>query len=164
MIRTVFVDLRPAGSADVLFLAEMLVAAAFWRPDGPTASVRDVMAQPELAHYVAGWPQPGECGVIGEAGRPVGAAWLRFFPESDPGYGFFDAGTPEVTIGVAQQWRGLGVGTRLLSALVAQARGAGLRALSLSVEPDNDARRLYERFGFLTVGGDGRSLTMLLRL
>ncbi len=59
---------------------------------------------------------------------------------------------------------GLGVGTGLLSALVAQAQGAGLTSLSLSVEPDNYARRLYERFGFMTVGRVCDSVTMLLRL
>lgn len=69
-----------------------------------------------------------------------------------------------MTIGVAQQWRGLGVGTGLLRALIAQAGGTGPEQLSLSVEPDNAARRLYERLGFLTVATVGRSLTMLLRL
>jgi len=34
----------------------------------------------------------------------------------------------------------------------------------LSVEPDNPARRLYERFGFQQVGDADGSLTMLLRL
>lgn len=142
----------------------MVAAAAFWRPDGPAGSVRDVMDQPELAHYVGGWPQPGDRGVVAEDDRPVGAAWLRFLPESDPGYGFVDAETPEVSIGVVQHWRGRGVGSRLLGALIAQARGAGLTTLSLSVEPDKYARRLYERLGFQTVGGVGGSLTMLLRL
>jgi ribosomal protein S18 acetylase RimI-like enzyme len=52
----------------------------------------------------------------------------------------------------------------LLAALVAAAREHGLAALSLSVEPDNRARHLYERFGFQEVGTEGGSLTMLLRL
>ena len=68
------VDLRPAVAADGPFLAEMLVGAAFWRPDGPNGSVSDVMDRPEFAHYVAGWPQPSDCGVIAEDERPVGAA------------------------------------------------------------------------------------------
>ena len=98
------------------------------------------MARPELAHYVAGWPRPGDRGVIAEAGLPVGAAWLRFLPESDPGYGFVDATTSEVSVAVVPEWRGLGIGTHLLGELIGQARDAGLTALSLSVEPDNEAR------------------------
>ena len=158
------VVLRPADAADGPFLAEMLVAAAFWRPEGPVGSVRDVMDQPEFAHYVAGWPQRSDCGVIAEDERPVGAAWFRFLRANDPGYGFVDAETPELSIGVALPRRGQGIGSRLLNALVGQARGAGLAALSLSVEPDNYARSLYERVGFETVGAVGGSLTMLLRL
>jgi len=158
------VDLRPAEPADGPFLAEMLATAAFWRPDGPTGTVRAVMDRPELAHYVAGWPQPGDLGVIAEDPRPVGAAWLRFLPASDPGFGFVDAGTPEVSMAVLLGWRGQGVGTRLLRALIAQAREADLPALSLSVESDNYARHLYERTGFQLVDETGGSLTMLLRL
>jgi ribosomal protein S18 acetylase RimI-like enzyme len=156
--------LRPAVAADAAFLAEMLAAAAFWRPDGPAGSVDDVLNEPALAHYVAGWPRPGDRGVIAEEGRPVGAAWLRLFPADDPGFGFVDAGTPELSIGVVRERRGRGVGSLLLGALIARARRDGLGAVSLSVEPDNPARRLYRRFGFEAVGGPGGAVTMLLRL
>jgi ribosomal protein S18 acetylase RimI-like enzyme len=142
----------------------MLVAAAFWRPEGPGGNVRDVMDRPELAHYVAGWPLPSDCGVIAEDQRPIGASWFRFLPASDPGYGFVDAETPEVSIGVVQPRRNQGIGSLLLNALVTRAREAGLATLSLSVESDNYARGLYERVGFQTVGATGNSVTMLLRL
>lgn len=115
-------DLRPAEPADGPFLAEMLAVAAFWRPDGPTGTVRAVMDHPELAHYVAGWPQHGDRGIIAEDVRPVGAAWLRFLPADDPGFGFVDAVTPEVSMGVLLGWRGQGIGTQLLRAVIAQAR------------------------------------------
>ena len=158
------VEIRPADAADGPFLAEMLVAAAFWRPEGPEGKVSDVMDQPELAHYVVGWPQPGDCGVIAEDEHPVGAAWFRFLPASDPGFGFVDAVTPEVGMGVALFRRGQGIGSRLLSSLVAQSRSDGVATLSLSVERGNYARGLYERVGFRAVGSVGGSLTMLLRL
>ncbi|NUP75750.1 MAG: GNAT family N-acetyltransferase [Sinomonas sp.] len=158
------VNLRPAGPSDGPFLAEMLAVAAFWRQAGPLGSVRDVMDQPELAHYAAGWPQATDRGVIAEDEGPVGAAWFRFFPASDPGYGFIDAGTPEVSMGVMRHRRGQGIGSRLLRSLIEEARAAGIPTLSLSVEPDNHARRLYERTGFQPIGTNGGSLTMLLRL
>ena len=94
----------------------------------------------------------------------MGAAWVRFLSESDPGYGFVDAATPELSMGVVQAWRGRGVGSRLLDALIAVAREKGLASLSLSVEPDNYARRLYERVGFRQVDESSGSLTMILRL
>jgi ribosomal protein S18 acetylase RimI-like enzyme len=52
-----------------------------------------------------------------------------------------------------------------LSALAALAQDHGFARLSLSVEPENPARRLYERVGYREVGGDGNGgLLMLVRL
>jgi ribosomal protein S18 acetylase RimI-like enzyme len=156
--------IRRAQRQDEAFLAQMLVAAAFWRVDGPSGSVEEVLARPELAHYLAGWPRPGDLGVIevdDTTGEPVGAAWLRFLDPADPGYGFVDEATPELTIGVRAGSRGAGVGGRLLEALLGAARSAGIAAVSLSVEPDNYALQLYARHGFQAVGGNGGSTTML---
>jgi len=158
------VHIRPAVPADADFLADMLVAAAFWRPGAAVGSVQAVLERPELADYVLGWPRSGDLGVVAEDGGPVGAAWLRFFPEDRPSYGFVDAATPELSIGVLPAQRGRGVGTSLLAALIKSARELGRPALSLSVEADNPARRLYERFGFQVVGGVSASLTMRLQL
>jgi ribosomal protein S18 acetylase RimI-like enzyme len=160
----VSVHVRPAKPSDATFLSEMLVVAAFWRPDGPMGSVKEVLERPELAHYIAGWPLPGDLGVVAEDDKPIGAAWIRLLPESDPGYGFVSASTPELSMGVVQTWRRRGVGAYLLEALISSAREENLVAMSLSVEPDNYARRLYERFGFQLVGEKAGSLTLLLYL
>lgn len=40
----------------------------------------------------------------------MSAAWARLFPEGDSGYGFVNATTPEVALGVAQWWRNRGAG------------------------------------------------------
>ena len=142
----------------------MVVAAFFWRPDGPAGDVQSVLARPEVAHYIRGWPKPGDLGVVAEDGPPVGAAWLRLLPEDDRGYGFVDAETPELGVGVVPTHRGRGIGSLLLEALVVSAREQRYDAMSLSVELDNPARRLYERCGFQVVGAVDGSLTMLLPL
>lgn len=157
--------LRAAEAADAPFLREMLVEAAFWRPDGPRGSVPEVMASATLARYIAGWPMPGDTGVVAVDGElPVGAAWLRLLPASDPGYGFVDPATPELCIGVRTGHRGRGVGARLLRAVIGAAREHGLAAVSLSVEVENPAVRLYERAGFRMVGVADGSQTMRLQL
>ena len=51
-----------------------------------------------------------------------------------------------------------------MHALIRAARDDGFAALSLSVEPDNPAARLYERLGFERVGWFEGAQTMLLRL
>lgn len=92
--------------------------------------------------------------------RMLGAAWYRRFSAEVPGYGFIDADTPELAIGVVAVARGQGVGSALLVALVDAARHDGYRALSLSVERTNPALRLYQRLGFVPVGTNGDAWTM----
>ena len=80
------------------------------------------------------------------SGERVGAAWYRLLTEEAPGYGFVAPGVPELGMGVAEAFRGRGVGGALLGALMERARAEGFGALSLSVEDGNDpAARLYER-------------------
>ncbi len=157
------VVLRRAADEYVSFLQEILLVAAEWRTVVPGRSIDHVMSEPSLARYMADWPLDGDVGVVAEVERPVGAAWWRYFSVDDPGFGFVDAGTPEVSIGVRQGWRGQGVGEQLLHALIGCARLEGVGALSLSVEPDNcTAVRLYRRLGFEIVAAAGGALTMLL--
>ena len=57
------------------------------------------------------------------------------------------------TIGVARTHWGQGVGTVLLGSLLAEAERRGAKSIVLEVRAENDrAQRLYERFGFSTVG------------
>jgi ribosomal protein S18 acetylase RimI-like enzyme len=160
--------IRPATGSeeDVRALRESLYEAATWRGGPGRPPLEAVLGEPAGARYVTGWPRVGDAGVIAEdaSGRLLGAAWYRLFPEQDPGYGFVDETTPELAIGVRPDARGRGVGTALLEALIAQAREAGVHALSLSVEEENPATRLYERLGFVRLARAGNAWTMLLRL
>jgi ribosomal protein S18 acetylase RimI-like enzyme len=161
------VTIRAADEHDAHVLARMLAEAADWPRGSPVRSVPELLADPALARYVAEWPRPGDAGVVAvgaegtEGAAPIGAAWWRYFTEVEQGYGFVDAATPEISIGVEGQWRGQGIATALLGALIDTARSSGVPALSLSVDPDNEARRLYERLGFAVVGVSGTSVTMV---
>ncbi len=101
--------IRRATAEDRPFLQEMLAVAADWRPDAYVRSLAELMGEPALAHYVAGWPMEGDVGFVVEDSRPVGAAWWRFFPDLEPGFGFVDESTPEVSIGVVRGFRGIGL-------------------------------------------------------
>jgi ribosomal protein S18 acetylase RimI-like enzyme len=154
-----------AGDEDRAFLEAMVLEAAAWRPGAARSAIADLLAEPGLAVYIAGWGRPGDAGVVAELnGHRIGAAWYRRFSSAAHGYGFLDAAIPELAIAVAACCRGRGVGSSLLDALVAHARAEGHAALSLSVEIDNPARRLYERAGFIQVGHVGNAWTMRLDL
>jgi ribosomal protein S18 acetylase RimI-like enzyme len=101
---------------------------------------------------------------VGDDGRRLGAAWYRLFSEAEPGFGFVDAETPEISIAVVPASRGRGIGTALLAALVELGRDEGFHALSLSVSPENPAVRLYERAGFVRVESRDSHWTMRLDL
>lgn len=58
------------------------------------------------------------------------------------------------TINVSQAYRRKGIGQALFYAYAAAARQQGFTCLRLSVRPDNPARQLYERAGFICVGND----------
>ena len=160
------ITLRCADHRDTTFLEDMLVEAINWDPPKPRLTRDEVLCHAENRHYVDGWPRETEFGFVAEDSemRPVGAAWLCFFSQHDPGYGFIAEDIPELSIAVVRHRRAQGVGGRLLRALADEARGRGLHALSLSVEPTNPARRLYERHGFREVGGSGGSATLRLDL
>jgi len=62
---------RPAGPEDFAFLATMLGESAVWRPDKPTPTGDEVLADPRYARYLAVWPRPGDFGLVAEDGGPV---------------------------------------------------------------------------------------------
>jgi GNAT superfamily N-acetyltransferase len=161
------IRVRRAVRSDLPFLAEMGWYAANWRPGAEPPPANDVLlAEDRLGRYLAGWGRLGDAGVIAsdEQDVPTGAAWYRLFSRDEPGYGFVSEAIPELSIGVRPSARRAGVGTALLTALVGLAREERHAALSLSVEPDNPARALYERFGFSRVGLEGGAWTMRVEL
>jgi len=155
------VRVRPAAAADFTFLATMLGEAAVWRPDKPTPTADQVMADPRYAMYLAGWPRQGDYGLVAEQDVPLGAAWYRTYTEVSHGYGFVAADVPELTIAVIASRRGEGIGRRLLIDLINAGDDQGYAGLSLSVRAANPARRLYESVGFVPVDKHGSSWTMV---
>ena len=155
--------IRAATAQDGSFLADMLLEAVNWSPQWKKKSLRRVLADPKTAHYITGWPLDTDLGVVAEIdGEAAGAAWLRFRPASDPGYGFVSPDVPELTIGVAARWRGQGIGRALLHAIAEVARQAGIQQISLSVERKNFAQHLYLSEGYQVVDStDAQSDTMI---
>jgi ribosomal protein S18 acetylase RimI-like enzyme len=154
------VRFRPATAADQAFLEEMLLLAFTWRDESAGGPL-----DPGVLHYVEGFGREGDVGVVAEVGGvAAGAAWSRLFTPADATYGFVAEDVPELSIGVRAAYRGRGLGTGLIEALKRALVAAGFDRVSLSVEPDNPARRIYERAGFERVGASGGSWTLLCRL
>ena len=145
---------------DQAFLWEMLYQVLHV-PEGHPALPREVIQHPELARYVQGWGREGDCGFLASdamTDQPIGAVWLRSLIGENKGYGYVDDTIPELSIAVLPTYRGQGIGTQLLTHLVASE--CGRSPISLSVSVDNPAMRLYERFGFEVVSQSDDSFTM----
>jgi len=159
---------RLSAHADPAFLAEMLYEAVNWRDDGAEErpALDAVLAVPENARYIADWGRTGDVAIyaLDRRDEPVGAAWLRCFGAAAPGYGYVADDVPELAIAVYPEFRRQRVGTLLLGSLVARAERDRIGAISLSVNCENPARRLYARYGFEVVKEQDDTLTMVLDL
>lgn len=143
--------IREVTPDDLPFLREMLYVALDWRPDVELPLPRElILEHPQVVVFHEGWGREGDAGYVAEEdGEAVGAVWWRLFTEERHGEGFVDEGTPELAIAVVDGHRGRGIGQALMEALHEHGRRAGLARVSLSVEPENPAKRLYARLGYV---------------
>ena len=171
-------DIRLIRAAEHAVLQKMLYLAIFVPPGDPPPD-EAIIREPRLARIYEDWGRPGDLALVatfqhehdepeGGAGtedhhRPaiIGAAWYRLYPAEAPGYGFVADDIPELSVAVEPEYRGMGVGTALLRALLSRGTEVGYRAMSLSVDARNPALRLYERLGFQVVESE-QNPTMLL--
>jgi GNAT superfamily N-acetyltransferase len=147
--------LRPVELRDVRFLRDMLRHAYYWR-------IEEDRERP-VYRYVQNWGRPGDAGVLALDGpHPAGAAWYRLFTERQPGFGFVDERTPELTLAVVPSRRGHGTGKEMLTALLDRARADRYDAISLSAAKEQTP--YYARFGFEPVRETQYAVTMRLAL
>lgn len=160
------VALRDLAADEVECVKWALYEAVSWAPDRELPPYEALVDHPELLRYHRDWGRSGDAAIVAIDGDGVvGVAFYRLFTDDDHGHGYVDAETPELGIAVAAGYRGRGVGTRLMRGLEQVARGAGMRRLSLSVDPENPALRLYERLGYRELSrDDARGVRMLLEL
>jgi len=147
--------LRPVERRDLRFLRDMLRHAYYWRLDEDR--------ERPVYRYVQNWGRPGDAGVLAlDGAHPAGAAWYRLFDERQPGFGFVDERTPELTLAVVPARRGRGIGTEMLTALLDRARAGGYDAISLSAAKEQTS--YYGSFGFEAVQETPYAVTMRLAL
>ncbi|MDO4243246.1 MAG: GNAT family N-acetyltransferase [Actinomyces sp.] len=155
--------LGPLTSQNSWLLEEATLGNMNWC--GPRFAAQDVREKPEFAHYTRLLPERGDFGVVALNGdSAVGLAWALFLSVDDPGYGYVDERTPEVSLWVSADGRGQGVGRQLLRALIEQARERGVQRLSLSVEAGNYAWSRYRSEGFTEWPGGEADGVMVLNL
>ena len=156
-------DIRLIRAAEIAVLQKMLYLAIFVPPGDPPPD-EAIIQEPRLARIYENWGRPGDLALVATLHhhhKIIGAAWYRLYPAEAPGYGFVAEEIPELSVAVEPEYRGMGVGTALLRALISRGAEVGYRAVSLSVDARNPALRLYERLGFQVVKSEGNPIMLL---
>lgn len=132
---------------------------AIYLPEGIEPPPRSVVDLPELQVYIADFgTRSGDYCLVAEVKKQVvGAVWSRIMED----YGHIDGSTPSLAISLLPEYRGLGIGTRLLNGLLLLLQEHGYRRVSLSVQKENPALHLYQRTGFYMVAEKGTEYLML---
>ncbi|MDO4630948.1 MAG: TIGR00730 family Rossman fold protein [Corynebacterium sp.] len=124
----------------------------------------DVTAESPFAPYLTFDPQRGDIGLIleDEQHQPVASMWVAFIKAS----GFIAESVPEMVVSVDPTWRGKGLGGWLVKQAINYGRTHGWQGISVSVEPESPARRLYARNEFVTQNANDimlRTLSPLIK-
>jgi len=152
------ITVREITASDCPHLEDFIYHAIFL-PPGAKPPPREIVHNPDVFIYIDGFGnKPGDCGVIAEVdGKPIGAAWTRIIPA----YGHIDGKTPELAASILPEYRGQGIGTRLMTRLFAMLREREYLRTSLAVQRENAAVRFYKRLGYETVRETGEEFIML---
>lgn len=142
------VEIRKATPEEWALLPDFTYEAIFKRPEDGFVP-RTVLQHPALKGYYQGFGsgEADRCLVAVADGAMVGAVWTR----AAAGYGSVDAETPELAMSLYPEWRGMGIGSRLLDAMLRLAEDEGWKRISLSVQLGNFAYGMYLKAGFKTV-------------
>ena len=141
-------------------LLEDFLYEAIFVPEGMKPPARSILKTPELQVYTADFgSQTADQALAAEAdGKLVGAVWVRIMND----YGHFDDSTPSLAISLYGPYRGLGIGTGLMKAMLTHLKEIGFSRLS--VQKANYAAGLYLRLGFQIVAEHAEEYLMVCEL
>ena len=135
---------------------------AIYIPDGIEPPPKSIIDCPELQEYIVEFgKRKSDKALVAEIqGNVVGAIWVRIMND----YGHIDNDTPSLAMSVNKKYRGLGIGTALLNQLLSVERLAGYSRISLSVQKNNYAVKMYEKIGFTVVDEKSEEYIMAVNL
>lgn len=142
MNKTVIREIRPE---EVPLLNDFLYEAIFI-PEGVPAPPRSIIEHEDLQVYVRDFGKKADdrCLVAEVDGKVVGAVWTRITDD----YGHIADDIPSLAISLYKDCRNQGIGTELLREMLQLLRRDGYPKVSLSVQKDNYAFRMYQKAGF----------------
>lgn len=136
--------IRKIEHAEYEILKDFLYEAIFI-PEGVSPPPKSIIEHPELKIYVDNFGQEDDNALVAEIdGKIVGAVWTRIIND----YGHVDNETPSLSISLYKQYRGLGIGTEMMKQMLILLKESGYKKVSLSVQKENYAAKMYQNLGF----------------
>ena len=135
---------------------------AIFIPEGVAAPSKEIIQLPELQVYVNGFGgRTGDNCLVAEVdSKIVGAVWTRIMND----YGHVDDDTPSFAISLLSEYRGHGIGTKLMAQMLEELRKQGYKKASLAVQKMNYAVRMYKKVGFEIIGENSEEYIMVCKL
>ena len=144
---------------DEIGLLKDFLYEAIYIPDGIQPPERSIIEQPELALYYEnfGSGPADKCLVAEVGGKVIGAVWTRIMND----YGHVDDETPSFAISLYKDYRGKGIGTKMMHQMLSLLKTQGYEKASLAVQKANYAVKLYEKVGFKTIDENEEEYIMI---
>ncbi|MDO5649742.1 MAG: N-acetyltransferase [Gallicola sp.] len=138
-------EIKAIREKEYPFLKDFLYEAIYL-PEGIEPPSKSIINEPELQLYIEDFGrQEGDIGVFAEVEeKPVGMAWVRIMED----FGHIDKKTPSLAISIYKEYRGMGIGERLMVELLREIKDRGYEKTSLSVQKENYAVKLYQKVGY----------------
>lgn len=159
------IEIRNLEKSEHTFLLKMLYESIYLDIENKPP-MDQLLNTDSMKKYYQDWGRKGDKALIAvdECGNFCGAVWYRLFCKENPGYGFVSEHIPELGIAIEKEYRGKGLGKKLMNSIIEEAKNNGFDELSLSVDANNsNAIQLYDKIGFIQVGRDETSLIMLYK-
>ena len=142
-------------------ILEVFLYEAIFVPEGTERPPIDIIKRPELQIYVKDFGLKDDYALVAEIdGKIVGAVWTRIMKD----YGHIDDETPSLSISVLKEYRGLKIGTGLMKQMLILLKTKDYIRVSLSVQKDNYAQKMYRDLGFEVVIENDQDYIMRIEL
>ncbi len=144
------------------FLLNDFLYNAIFIPQGVTPPPKNIIEQEELQVYVKDFgKQKDDVALVAEIdGKIIGAVWARIMND----YGHIDNDTPSLAISIYKNYRGYGIGTSLMRNMIFLLKYRGYKRVSLAVQKENYAVKMYKRIGFIIVEENSEEYIMVCEL
>lgn len=145
-----------------IYLLEDFLYEAIFIPEGIEPPPRNVIELPELQVYIDGFgnTKDDNCLVVEVEGKVIGAVWSRIMND----FGHVDDETPSLAISIYKEYRGKGFGKKLMKNFLELLKDKGYEKVSLSVQKENFAYKLYLDLGFNIVNENQEDYIMVCKL